>query len=107
MNTRTSSSPSGLTYAQMFAITNDPVTQSIPTTLAWAPFQFGFSPPSWQQATNVMLEKKKDNINVEKIWAIALLDSMFNHNNKLMGRAMMHTAEQSSIIAKEQPSPSL
>ena len=102
MNSRMSSSPSGLTYAQMYAITNNPITLSIPATLAWAPFRFCFSPPSWQQATNVMLEKNKDNINVKKLRAIALLDSMLNHNNKLMERAMMDSAEKAGVIAKEQ-----
>ena len=49
-----------------------------------------------------MLEKVRNNFNVEKLRAIALLNSMFNHNNKALGRHMMSFAEQHGLVAKEQ-----
>jgi Reverse transcriptase (RNA-dependent DNA polymerase) len=74
----------------------------IPATLAWAPFCYGFSPFPWQWALNTMLEKQLNNFNVERLRAIALLESTFNHNNKLLGRQIMRTAEASNLVAQEQ-----
>ena len=48
-----------------------------------------------------MLEKSPGNYRVE-IRAIALLDSGFNFNNKLMARDMSVHAQRDGLIAKEQ-----
>jgi len=98
----TSASPFGWSFAQVKALTEDARLVRLPTLLAWAPFAFGFTPPAWTQTVNTMLEKKRNNFNVEKLRAIALLDSLFNHNNKLLGNQLMAVAEEQSLVAKEQ-----
>ena len=95
------SEPAWLVFAQMKALTEDVRTRKLIAVMAWAPFAYGFSPKAWQQTTNVMLEKKKNDINVKKLRAIALLDSISNHNNKALGRLIMDTAEKNVLAPKE------
>ena len=80
MKSSISSSPTGMTFA---VATADVRTASVMATMSWLPFHYAFSPTSWQTTTNTVLEKKKNDINVEKLRAIAFLDSQLNHNNKL------------------------
>ena len=98
----TSSGPDGISFIHMKTIAQDPRLRHLPAYLAWAPFHFGFIPPAWLSATNVMLEKVQNNVNVEKLRAIALLDSLFNHNNKNLGRQLMANAEHHHLVAREQ-----
>ena len=102
MPATTSASPFGWTFAQVKALTLDPKLVAVPTVLAWAPFHYGFSPPPWQKTANVMLEKQTNNINVERLRAIALLDSLYNHNNKILAWRMMTNAESHNQVAREQ-----
>lgn len=92
----------GWSFAQMKTITSDIRSVSIPATLAWAPFRYGFSSPPWQCAINTMIEKQLNNFNIERLWAIALLDSLFSHNNKMLRCRIMRTAEVSNLVAQEQ-----
>ena len=102
INSSTSASPYGWTFAQVKCMTQDPRLCSIPATLAWAPFAYGFSPPQWHPMVNVMLEKERNNVNTNKLRAIGLLDSLYNHNNKRLGSLMLANAEAHGQVAKEQ-----
>ena len=49
-----------------------------------------------------MLEKKPGVVKVSKLRTILLYEADYNHNNKLMGHAMMRYAEANSLLAPEQ-----
>jgi hypothetical protein len=66
------------------------------------PLRTGYAPNRWQQGIEVMLLKQKNNYHVNKLRAILLFEADFNHNNKRLGRTMMHGAEKNSWLAKEQ-----
>jgi hypothetical protein len=102
MKTHTSASPYGITFAQAQAITQDARLQQIPARMAWIPFQYGFTPKAWEKLVAVMLEKKKNDFRTSKLRAIGLLDSLYNHNNKQLGRRMLANAEAANQVAPEQ-----
>ena len=62
----------------------------------------GYSPTTWKEGVNVMLEKKPGVNNVEKLRIILLFNSEFNFSNGITGRQIMKTGEEHSIIAREQ-----
>ena len=99
---RTSSGPSGITFAHFKAGIRDPVVSEFETIMSSIPYETGISPERWQQGTNVMLEKQKGNFRVDKLRAILLYEADFNQNNKKIGREMMFKAEDLKAIAKEQ-----
>ena len=99
---RTSSGPSGITFAHFKAGIRDDVVAAFEAIMSSIPYETGISPDRWQQGTNVMLEKQKGNFRVDKLRAILLYEADFNQNNKKLGREMMFTAEDLKAIAKEQ-----
>jgi len=66
------------------------------------PYQTGVPPERWKESTNVMLLKKKDIYDVEKLRTVLLMAADFNHNNKRAGRDMMKNVEKHGTIAREQ-----
>ena len=58
---RTSSRPSGITFAHFKAGTRDPVVAEFEALMSSIPYETGISPDRWQNGTNVMLEKQKGN----------------------------------------------
>jgi hypothetical protein len=66
------------------------------------PLQTGYSPRRWQQGIEIMLLKKPNCFHVSKLRAILLFEADFNHNNKRIGRALMHHAESMKWMAPEQ-----
>ena len=57
--------------------------------LAEIPFRTGYSPVSWQEATQLMILKKLGLIDVERLRTLVLYEADFNHNNKFLGKSMM------------------
>jgi hypothetical protein len=102
MRTHTSASPYGITFAQAQAIPQDTRLHQIPARMAWIPFQHGFTPTAWEKLVAVMLEKKKNDFRTSKLRAIGLLDSLYNHNNKQLGRRMLANVEAANQVAPEQ-----
>lgn len=99
---RTSSGPSGITFAHFKAGLSDPTIAEFEAIITCIPYKTGISPACWQKEINVMLEKQRGNSRVDKLWAILLYEADFNQNNKKLGREMMFTAEDLNVIAKEQ-----
>ena len=102
MDEFTSSGPSGLHFGHFIANSHSPLFGSVDAALARIPALTGYLPLRWQQGLNVMLEKKPGVTKVSKLRTILLYEADFNHNNKLMGRAMMRYAEQNQLLAPEQ-----
>jgi hypothetical protein len=99
---RTSAGISGLTIPQLKAHLLDEHIVQVDATFARLPYQWGFSPSRWRKGIDVMLEKKKDVYNIDKLRAILLYEADFNQNNKKLGRQMLAIAEQFDAIAPEQ-----
>ena len=87
----TSSGPSGLNFGHFKAGARHPEIAEFEAIMTSIPYETGLSPARWQRGTNVMLEKKKGNFNVDKLRAILLYEADFNQNNKYIGREMMYT----------------
>ena len=70
--------------------------------MAEVPFQSGYSPSCWKNATDVMILKKAGLYDVDKLCTIVLYEADFNHNNKWLGKSMMDKACDLDKIAVEQ-----
>ena len=70
--------------------------------LAEIPFQSGYSPKRWKNATNVMILKKEGLYDVDRLRTIVLYEADFNHNNKYLGKSMMEHTMRSNLLVKEQ-----
>ena len=102
MDEFTSSGPSGLHFGHFIANSLDPILASVDAAMAHVPALTGYVPHRWKKGLNVMLEKKPGVCKVTKLRTILLYEADFNHNNKLMGRAMMRYAEANHLLAPEQ-----
>jgi len=98
----TSSSLSGLHFGHYMAGVEAVLTEKINRLMATIPLLTGISPKRWRHALNVMLEKVAGNCADEKLRIIMLFEADFNNNNKWIGWAVMHNAEQRLAIAPEQ-----
>ena len=83
------------------ALEHDPI-MTMHYQLAEIPFRSGYAPQRWKEATNVMILKKEGNTNLDKLRTLVLFESDFNHNNKFLGRQMMHHLGDRKFLAKEQ-----
>ena len=81
--------------------TNDIIT-AVNYILAELPFQTGYSPFRWRNATDVMILKKQGLYDIDKLRTIILYESDFNHNNKWLGKSMISHAIKFGKIAPEQ-----
>jgi len=81
----TSSSPSSLHFGHYMAGTFNLTIAIFNAQLANLGFTTGYSLKRWQTGLNVMLEKQKGNLNVEKLRIILLFEGDFNNNNKWLG----------------------
>ena len=79
---RTSSGPSGITFAHFKAGLNNHKVAEFEALMTSIPYETGISPDRWQHGTNVMLEKNTGNFRVDKLRAILLYEADFNQNNK-------------------------
>lgn len=70
--------------------------------LAEIPFRTGYSPRRWQNATDVMILKKLGIYDIDALRTIVLYEADFNHNNKWLGRSMMHSLVKNKRLAPEQ-----
>ena len=102
MKERTSSHP-GIHFGHMKAIDkHSPVAAKVHAILSDIPLQTGYSPKAWKECTNAMLQKKSHDIRPSKLRLITLLDTTFNHNNKIIGKTIMQNGEKHGAIAPEQ-----
>jgi hypothetical protein len=66
------------------------------------PYKHSFAPERWKTMTAVELEKVPGNCLVTKLRTIVLMPSMFNTNNKKLGRDSMKQAELLGLLLPEQ-----
>jgi hypothetical protein len=98
----TATGPSGLTFSHFIAATHDPLLTSFDATMANIPYATGYSPKRWQLGTDVIIPKSTASLDANKLGTLLLLDPEFNHNNKILGHALMSHAEAFDQMPAEQ-----
>ena len=91
-----------LHFGHFKAATYNQDLMEIHYNLAEVPFRSGYSPSRWRNATNVMILKKEGNHELDKLRTLVLFEADFNHNNKFLGRKMMHHMIDNEFLAQEQ-----
>ena len=101
MKPNTSSSMSGPSFVDYIAGSRDNKIADFDATMANIPYASGYTPKDWTKMTDVFIPKKSHSALVEKLRIIALFHSMFNMNNKRIGRDMVANAERLGQIPWE------
>ena len=100
MKERTSSR--GLHFGHFRAATEHDDIMDLHYRMAEIPFRTGYVPKRWKKANNVMILKKEGVSDLDRLRTLVLFESDFNHNNKFLGREMMHQMIDREFIANEQ-----
>jgi hypothetical protein len=98
----TSCYPCALSFATMKAGAKDEVIAEMDFLAAQIPLQGGFSPDSWQRATDVMIPKKSGVTLLSGLRTIVLFPVDCNYVFKFIGKEMMKRAESLGALAPEQ-----
>ena len=93
---------SGPGFSEMKASALNDDLSSFDASLRNLPLQFGFSPLSWKEMTDVEILKKAGVWDIEKLRTTILMNTLFNANNKKLSRETLYYAEKMGAIAKEQ-----
>ena len=93
---------SGVHFGHMKSCTKDPFLAEFESSLAHLPYYTGYSPSSWTQGINNMIQKRNKSNLITKLRTIVLSDSNFNFNNKLLGKTTLAHAEENNLLAREQ-----
>ena len=101
-NEHISSGLTGIHFGHIKACALDDVLSDFEATMCHIPYSTGFSPGEWKNSINTMIQKIGKQPEVEKLRTINLLESDFNFNNKIMGRAVRECAERNKLLPKEQ-----
>jgi len=101
MKEDTGSAP-GWHFGHMKCIDPESDAAEVLSLLALLPLKTGYVPREWQKGINSMIPKKMHNLRPEKLRLILLMDSRFNHNNKIIGKQMMEFGEKHNLLAEEQ-----
>ena len=98
MKVKTGSSPYGPLFCDYMAGIQDPDVAAMDASLSSIPYLTGFSPVTWQEASDVMIPKKKSSQHVQKLRIIVLFDAMFNMVNKRIARDMIKRAQTLGLL---------
>ena len=98
----TSSLPHPCHYGVMKTMKWCQMAAKFHTIMANIPLATGYSPASWQNDVEAMLQKKEGEWRADKLRRISLLDARFNMNNRRTGRLAMKAAEERGLLADEQ-----
>ena len=98
----TACAPGPMHFGTFKAMQWNEAAAKLHTIMATIPIKTGYTPKRWAQCIDSMLPKKKDDWRPGKLRLTALLPPDFNHNNKILGREAMASAEAKSQLAPEQ-----
>jgi hypothetical protein len=102
MKEKTSSGISGIHFRHMKACALDKALADFEATISHIPYNTGLVPTEWKQGVGVMLHKKTNNNQIDKLRTIVLTEADYNFNNKKLGRDAIAHAERNNLIAPEQ-----
>ena len=85
----TKSSMPGIQAAHIKSINPKSPAADVVSWMSLIPLLTGYAPHRWKKGIDSMIPKKKNEWRPEKLRLILLMDSRFNHNNKLIGKKMM------------------
>ena len=92
----------GIHTAHMKYLDSATKAAEVISRLALIPLLTGYAPKQWKKGLDSMISKKEGERRPAKLRLILLLDAGFNHNNKLIGKAIMQYREKKGILAPEQ-----
>ena len=92
----------GIHSAHMKCLDSTTAAAEVISRLALVPLLTGYAPTQWKKGLDSMIPKKEGEWRPGKLRLILLLDARFNHNNKLIGKAIMNYGEKHGILAPEQ-----
>ena len=93
----------GIHTAHIKCIDFESKAAEVMSRLALIPLITGYAPQYWKQGIDSMIPKKvSGELRPEKLRLILLMDSRFNHNNKLIGKKIMEFGEKNLLFAQEQ-----
>ena len=95
-------SSQGLHFGHTKACSSHPHLNNFDAQVRSLPYKHGFAPEAWKKITDVEILKSEGVLEIERMRTMQLLDSMFNMNNKKLGRELMKKAEEEGLIAEEQ-----
>ena len=98
----TSCAPGALHYGTFKAMSTCRPLAELHTIMARIPIRTGYVPQRWTKSVDSMLPKKPNEWRPNKLRLTSLLQPDFNHNNKILGRAVMRWAEEKQQLAPEQ-----
>jgi hypothetical protein len=104
--TKERTSSSGPHFGHYKAATTHPKLSTMLYKRAMVPMITGYSPSRHREGVDVMLLKKENDTNVDRLRTIVLFDSEANMNYKHLGRRAMKSAIELEQIATEQYSRS-
>jgi len=92
----------GIHAAHMKCLDSATAAAEVISHLALIPLLTGYAPKQWRKGLDSMIPKKEGEWRPAKLRLILLLNDRFNHNNKLIGKAIMQYGEKKGILAPEQ-----
>ena len=101
MKPNTSSSPDGPAFVQYIAGSRNQQIADFDATMANIPYASGYTPEARTKMTDVLIPQKTTSAAIEKLRIIVLFHSLFNLNNKRIGRNMIANAEKLNQIPWE------
>ena len=99
---KTASEPTTLSIQHQVVGAYNPIVAEVISVLQSAPFEKGFSPPTWEKGTDYQIFKKEGNTNLAEMRTILLFDALFNGNNMFLGRLAMEQAEKTGNLGRFQ-----
>jgi hypothetical protein len=102
MSKKKGSEKTKLSNAHYKAATNDDLLSAVDASLGQMPYRYSFAPDCWKKMTAVELEKKPGVCLVTKLRTIVLMSSMYNTNNKKLGRDAMKQAKALDLLPPDQ-----
>ena len=101
-NHHTSCDSRNLSFAHHKAGAHDPLLSTVDIAIRSAPLLLGFSPPSWEYMTDCSIPKKAKQLQAALMRIIVLMGSLYNMNNKMIGKRVMERVEDLRLMVVEQ-----